>query len=174
MGMYFCEGMDDSPAMVRLNAKHLQSCFECAADIFTGYDWELEAQAALFATAAAINLSSTYSVPLYMRKSCEAVKNGGLQFVPTYGRPPQFSEALHEKLSVLSQIIYFENFLFLTSGGAEPTMTAAIEKEFRCQLPVRTSSSSITPFPQRRSIGSLPGFIQNLSVSHAHEGYLVR
>lgn len=75
-----------------------------------------------------------------MQKSCEAVDTAGLQFVPTYGRPPVFSEALHEKLSVLSQIIYFENFLFLTAGGTEPMKTARIEKEFRYQLPVRHTS----------------------------------
>jgi hypothetical protein len=147
MGMCFCEGIDDSPAMVRLNARHLQSSLEYSADIFKGCDWELQAQAALFATAAAINLSSTYSALLYMRKGCEAVNGGGLQFVPTYGRPPPFSEVLHEKLSVLSQIIYFENLLFLTCGGAEPTMTARIEKEFLCQLPVRTASPSSIQFP---------------------------
>ena len=140
LGMYFCDGMENSPAMVRLQAKHLQSTFEWLAEIFKGHDWELRAQVALWAISSSIVLSITRSISLYMQKSCEAVDTAGLQFVPTYGRPPVFSEALHEKLSVLSQIIYFENFLFLTAGGTEPMKTARIEKEFRYQLPVRHTS----------------------------------
>lgn len=138
LGMYFCQGMESSPGMIRLQAKHLQRCFEWLAEIFNGDDWELRAQIALWATSFSITLSIDRSTSLYMQRSCEAINTAGLKFVPTYGRPPEFSEALHEKLSVLSQIIYFENFLFLTWGGAEPMMTARIEEEFRYQLPVRS------------------------------------
>lgn len=144
--MYFCEGMENSSAMVRLQAKHLQRCLELLSEIFRGCDWELRAQVALWAVSSSITLSIDRSIFSFMRKSCEAVNNGGLQFVPMYGRPPEFSEGLHEKLSVLSQIIYFENFLFLTHGNVEPTMTARIENEFRYQLPVwLTSSLSFVP-----------------------------
>ncbi|KAF9785434.1 hypothetical protein BJ322DRAFT_829801 [Thelephora terrestris] len=136
LGMYFCEGMESSPAMVRLHAKHIQICLEWLAEIFKGNDWELRAQVALWVTSASITLSlNDYYIPLYMQRGCEAINTGGLRFIPTYGRPPAFSEDLHEKLSVLSQIIYFENFLFLTHGGEEPKMTARIEEEFRHQLP---------------------------------------
>ena len=168
--MYFCQGMEDSPSMVRLQAKHLQQCFEWLAEIFKEHDWELRAQVALWVTSSSIVLSIDHSISLYMQRSCEAVNTGGLQFVPTYGRPPEFSEDLHEKLSVLSQIIYFENFLFLTHGRAEPTMTQRIEKEFRYQLPVRLNYPlSCMPQSQRALIASLSGAFQNLPFDYAYE-----
>lgn len=158
--------------MVRLQAKHLQKSLEWLAEISKGHNWELRAQVALWVTSSSITLSIDRTISLYMQKSCEAVNTAGLQFIPTYGRPPEFSEVLHEKLSVLSQIIYFENFLFLTSGGAEPTMTARIEKEFRYKLPVRpTLSLSFVPRSYCILIASLSGALQNLSLGHAYEDY---
>lgn len=137
LGMYFCEGVEKSPAMVRLHAKHVQTCLESILEVFREHDWELRAQVALWVTAGSVTIWALTLAGMYIKKGCEAINTGGLQFVPTYGRPPEFSEGLHEKLSVLSQIIYFENFLFLTCGGAVPTMTARIEEEFRRKLPVR-------------------------------------
>ena len=158
LGMFYCEGMVDSPAMVRLQARYLQMAFEWLAEVFKGRNWEVRAQVALWTAAATFALSGNN--PLYLQRSFEAIDTGGLQFVPTYGRPPEFSDALHEKLSVLAQAIYFENFLFLTCGGAEPTMTARIEKEFRCQLPVRPASSlSCMPHPECTLIGSLSDIV---------------
>ena len=136
LGMFFCEGMDSSPTMIHLQARYMQSTLESLAEIFQGRDWELRALVAVWVISGSILLSADHLIPLYVERSCEAVNTAKLQFVPTYGRPPEFSEDLHEKLSVLSQIIYFENFLFLTCGGAEPTMTAKLEKEFRYRLQV--------------------------------------
>jgi len=134
--------MDNSPAMIRLQAKHIQTSLESLVDIFEGHDWQLRAQVALWVSAGSIILRMSDFTHAYIRRSCEAVNTAGLQFIPTYGRPPEFSEVLHEKLSVLSQIIYFENFSFLTCGGVEPTMTARIEGEFRHRLQVRRAISS--------------------------------
>ena len=159
LGMYYCEGMDSSPAMIRLQAKYLQAAFEWLAEVFKGRNWELKAQVALWTAAASFALSGKNS-PMYLQKGFEAINTGGLQFVPTYGRPLEFSDSLHEKLSVLSQAIYFENFLFLTCGGAEPTMTARIEEEFRYLLPVCPTSSLLSvPNPQCPSIGSLSDIV---------------
>ena len=141
LGMHFCDGMDNSHAMIRLQARYLRTSLDLLADIFKGHDWELRAQVALWATAGSIVLRRSDTAHLYIRKGCEAINTAGLQFIPSYGRPPKFSEMLHEKLSVLSQTIYFENFLFLTCNGAEPTMTARIEEEFRYRLQVRSTSS---------------------------------
>ena len=174
LGMYFCEGMATSPAMVRLHAKHVQITLEWLAEIFNGCDWELRAQVALWVTSASVTLAlNDYYIPLYMQRACEAVNTGGLGFIPPYGRPPTFSEDLHEKFSVLSQVIYFENFLFLTLGGGEPTMTARIEKEFRHQLGVRLTPFYTCVTSSVYLIGSLSVIIQDLSVGHAHEDYLV-
>jgi len=172
LGMHFCEGMVDSPAMINLQAKHSQASLESLADIFKERDWELRAQAALFTTAGSIILPADAFALRYIQKSCEAVNMGGLRFMPTYGRPREWSEDLHEKFSVLSQIIYFENFMFLTCGGANPTMTARIENEFRHQLQVRlTSPSLFTPRAQYSLIGSLSGVVQHLSISHAYPNH---
>ena len=168
LGMHFCEGVSNSPALILLKAKYVQRCVELVGDLSKGHDWELRAQVALWITAVGIILSNNRLAPLYIQKACEAIDTAGLQFIPTYGRPPAFSDELHEKLSVLSQIIYFENFLFLTCGGAEPTMTVKIEKEFRHRLQVRSAhSSSFTSRVQRFPIGSLPGIIQHLSADNA-------
>ena len=153
LGMYFCEGMDDSSAMNRLHAKHAHMCTESLMDILEKRDWELMAQTAVWVMAGYIILQLSETVHLYIRKCCEAVNTGGLQFIPTYGKPPGLSGELHEKLLVLSQLIYFENFLFLTCGGAEPRISARIEKEFRHKLQVRPATSLLLP---RCYLGNLP------------------
>ena len=132
--------MDDSPAMIRLQAKHLQRALEILAEISRGHDLELRVQVALWVTAGSFIVPFKNLAPQYIQKTCEAIDTAGLRFIPTYGRPPEFCEDLQEKLSLLSQAVYFENFIFLTCGGAEPTMTARIEKEFRDQLQVRHPS----------------------------------
>jgi hypothetical protein len=141
LGMYFCEGMDNSHVMIRLQARYLRLSSELFADILGGHDWELKAQAMLWVIFGSIILRLSEAPHLYTRQGCEAINTAGLRFIPSYGRPPEFSDQLHEKLSVLSQTIYYENFLFLTCGGAEPRMTARIEEEFRHQLQVRPTSS---------------------------------
>jgi len=95
---------------------------------------ELMAQAGIWLMAGFIILHLSDTIHLHVRTCCEAINTGRLQFIPKYGQPPEFSEELHEKFSVLSQIIYFENFAFLTCGWAKPTMTTRIEMEFRNQL----------------------------------------
>ena len=171
--MHLCEGVDTLPAMIRLQARHIQRSLELLADILGGRDLELKAQVALWVAAGSLIMRLSDFTHPYIERACTAVDAAGLQFIPTYGQPPEYSEDLHEKLSVLSQIIYFENFLFLTCGGAEPRMTARIEKEFRHRLQVRPSSSPLTFRIQRYLIGCIPGVVQNLSIDHAHPKYPV-
>ena len=174
LGIYFCKGTASSPAVVRLHAKHVKISREWLAKIFKGCDWELRAQVALWVTSSAVTLAlNDHYTLLYMQRGCEAVNTAGLRFIPAHGRPPVFSEELHEKLSVLSQIIYLENFLSLALGGGEPTMTARIEKEFRHQLGVRLTPLYTCVTSSVYLIGSLSVIIQDLSVGHAHEDYLV-
>lgn len=141
--MHFCDGLDKSPAMAKLQVKYVQASLELLIEVSRGSDWELKAQMMLWVASGSIVMRLLQLTPSYIKKSCDVVNMAGLQFIPTYGRPPQFSQDLHEKISVLSQIIYFENFWFLTCGGAEPTMTARIEYEFRHQLQVNTISSCL-------------------------------
>ena len=167
--MYFYEYMDDSPALIRLQTKYVRKSLGLLVDALKGHDWELTAQVALWVTAGSLVMQLGHVTYPYIKKCCEAVNVAGFQFIPTYGRPAEFSEDLHEKLSVLSQIIYYENFWFLTCGGAEPTMTAKIEKEFRYRLQVPSTSSWLfTSHVQRSLTGGLPDIVQHLSVDHAH------
>ena len=138
IGTHLCEGVDRSPAMIKLHARYVQTSLELLTEISEGHDWELKAQVMLWVASGSIVMRLGSLTASYIEKSCDAIDAGGLQFIPTYGRPPAFSEDLHERLSALSQIIYFENFIFLTCGGPEPTRTARIEKEFRHQLQVST------------------------------------
>jgi hypothetical protein len=138
--MHLSEDMGNSPPMVILFSKYVQRSLEFLTDLLAHsaaeHGRELQAQAFLWITMGSIVMRLNHITSAYIKKSCEVVNLGGLSFIPTYGRPPEFSEHLHENLSVLSQIIYFENFLLLTRGGTQPTMTARIEKEFRHKLQV--------------------------------------
>ena len=156
--------------MAGIQAKYVQASLELLTEIFKGRDWELRAQVALWVASGSIIMRLTHLTPSYIEKCCEAVNMARLQFIPTYGRPPPLSQDLHEKLSILSQIIYLENFWFLTCGGAEPTMTTRIEKEFRHQLQVNTACHLVmfTSRVQRLIIGNISGIVQDLPVDHAH------
>ena len=171
--MYFCEDMENSTAMIRLRAKYFQACFGLLMELDQGNDWELRAQVAVWNTAGSIFLRLGDIAYAHIRSSCDIVDKAGFQFIPKYGKPPVFSEELHERLSVLSQIIYFENFIFLACGGAEPTMTTRIEMEFRHQLRVRPATLFFTSRVQRHLVGSISGIVQDMSVDHAHANYFV-
>ena len=171
--MYFCEGMDNSPAMIRLRAKHIRMAAESLKGAAKTCNWELMAQAGVWVITGTIILRLNDIARRYIRKSCEAVNAAKLQFIPTCGQPPEpFSEGLLERLSALSQIIYFENFLFLTYSGEEPTMTARIEEEFRHKLRVWPAiSSSFASSIQRSLVESISGIIQDLPIDYAHASY---
>ena len=135
-GVPFAPGVIDTPAMVLLHARRTQAAWECLAELFKRKDYRASVQAALVVAAGYIFVHMTQSALLYIQKSHDFIKAGNVQFVPTYGRPPEFSEDLHETLVALSQTIYWTNYLFLTCGGPEPSATAGLEKEFRQELPV--------------------------------------
>ena len=161
--------------MTRLQAKYIQISLELPAEISRGRDWELRAQVAFWITAGSIILRRSDAIRLYIRESCEVVDATRLLSVPAYGKPPEVSEEPQEKLSVLLQIIYFENFLFLACGGAELTMTARIEMESRHQLRVRpaTSLSFMLRIQRSPALGSIPSIVQDLSVDYMHANYFV-
>ena len=76
----------------------------------------------------------------YLKKACIALNAAKLRFIPDTGRPPELTEEVHERLALLSQVIYFEHYLFLAVDGLEPKMAARIEGEFRYELQVRARS----------------------------------
>jgi hypothetical protein len=136
VGMLFLPDVNDIPAMVRFHARRAQKTYERLVEIFEGKDSRLKVQVAMYITSGYLILSMVQPALLYIQKSCDSIKAGNLQFVPTCGRPPEFSEDLHEILVPLSQTIYWANYMFLMRGGPEPRATAELEKEFRQDLPV--------------------------------------
>jgi hypothetical protein len=144
LGMLFNPDIDDTPAMVRFHAIRGQKALECAAEVFNGKDYMLKVHAATFIVPGYIVICLIQVALLYIQKGCDSIKAGNLQFIPTCGRPPEFSEDLHENLVALSQIIYWTNYLFLMRGGPEPRATAELEKEFRQELPVRDIASILS------------------------------
>ena len=136
LGMPYSLRVDSTPGMVRLHARRSQIAWESLAELVKGNNHKLKVQAILVVASTFIYVNMMQSASLYIQKSCDYIKAGNLQFIPTYGRPPKFSEELHETLSALSQTIYWMNYSFLACGGPQPHATAKLEKEFRWELPV--------------------------------------
>jgi hypothetical protein len=143
-GVGFQAFADDSPATVQFHARRVRTFWGVAADLFKGTDYRTRAHFGASVISSCIFLRMPKMALLYTQKCCEFVQAGNLQFVPTYGRPPEFSEDLHEILAALSQVIYWANYLFLMCGGPEPRVTAELELEFRQELPVGDISSLLS------------------------------
>jgi hypothetical protein len=132
---------DDTPTMVRFHARRSQAFWEATVDLFKGKDYRASAHFAAALVGGSIHLGMPQLALHYIQKFCGFVQAGNLQFVPTYGRPPEFSDDLHEILVALSQTVYWANYMFLMRGGPEPHATAKLEKEFRQELPVGDTAS---------------------------------
>ncbi|KAF9643480.1 hypothetical protein BDM02DRAFT_3191569 [Thelephora ganbajun] len=135
LGINSYAGTDDTPAMVCFYARRAQTAWESLAELFRGNDHRVCLQAAVLVASSHVYLCMPQMALLYIQKCCDFIKAGDLQFVPTCGRPPEFSEDLHETLAALSQTIYWANYLYLMRGGPEPRTIAKLEKEFRQELP---------------------------------------
>ncbi|KAF9783456.1 hypothetical protein BJ322DRAFT_153418 [Thelephora terrestris] len=126
---------ESSPPMVLLHARYIQSFWEKLADISQGNDCDLKVQALLFLVAGCLFVRQSRVGALYLWKACGVVNAGEMRFVPRYGHPPPYSDEVHERSTVLSQLIWMENYLFLACDGARPKLTKRIEEEFRNELP---------------------------------------
>jgi hypothetical protein len=128
--------MDATPAMVQFYARQLQAAGEALDDLLKGNDHRAKVQTASSVVSGFIYTRMPETALFYVQKCFEFAQAGNIQFVPVYGRSPEFSEDIHETSVALSQAIYWANYLFLVRGGPEPCMTAKFEKEFRRELPV--------------------------------------
>ena len=136
LGMHFRANLADSPETVRVHAKHGQLSWEQMAEISKGDDAHLKAQGYLLNATGSIYGRWFEFSRQCLTKACIALNAAKLRFIPATGHPPALTEDVLERLTILSQNIYFENYLFLAVDGQEPKMTARIEKEFRHELPV--------------------------------------
>ena len=140
LGMYFCAGVGHSPRWVQLRVKHAQRAFEQITEITGGSNADLTVQVSFSLTVMTLHSRWLDSARKCLTTTCVALNAAGLRFIPATGRPPGLTEDVRERLVVLSQIIYFESYMFLVVDGAEPRMTVRIEKEFRHELQVRVRS----------------------------------
>ena len=170
--MPFLAGFSDTPTMLRFLAKRTQKGWESLAELFRESDYKTKVQASVLVAAGNVLINLPQTALLYIRKSCDFIKEGNLQFVPTYGRPPEFSEDLHETLVALSQTVYWANYLFLMCGGPEPHATAELEKEFRQELPVGSLTSVLPHIQLISTTASLPDPLQDLPSNDANTRYL--
>ena len=143
VGMLSLMSMDDRPAVVRFLARRAQTAWESIAELFKNSDYRTCLQTAILVASSKVHLRLPQLALLYIQKCCDLIKAGNMRFIPICGRPPEFSEDLHETLAILSQTIYWVNFLFLMRGDPEPHATADLEREFRRELPVGGITSFI-------------------------------
>ena len=136
--------MGVTPAMVQFHAKEIKASREALSELLKGNDYRAKIHGASSAIPGFIYLRLPQAALPCIQKCCESAQAGNLQFVPTYGRPPEFSEDFHEISVALSQTIYWANYLFLVCGGPEPHATAKFEKEFRHELPVGDTASILS------------------------------
>ena len=135
-GMFFAKNFANTPSAPRIQARYSQLAWEELAKIQEGADDFLKVQALLsICSCCTVFLWVGFALD-YARKACRVIDSAKLQFIPTYGRPPEYSEEVRQRSTTLSQVIYFENYLFLARGGPEPQLTARIEREFRHELQV--------------------------------------
>jgi len=164
--------LDNTPAAVRFEARLIQIALESLAELFGGKDYRVKVQAAAYAGGGYTFLCMPQRALLYIRKSCEFIKAGNLQFIPACGRLPELSEDLHETLVALSQTIYWANYLFLMRNGPEPHATAKLEKEFRQELPVGSLIFALLHIQLISTTASLSDPLQDLSSDDADTRYL--
>ena len=135
IGMNFYTGAKDLTEVVRTHAKHAQLAMEQLVEVNKGNDPHLKAQVYLIAATGSLFGRWFDSCRQCLTKAGIALNAAKLQFIPITGRPPELTEDVLERLAILSQNIYFENYMFLAVDGKEPKMTARIEEEFRYELP---------------------------------------
>ena len=135
-GMFFVQDFIHTSPALHLQARYSQLVWEELANIQKGNDDGLKVQAMLSICTCCLVLRWINFARQYIQKACRIINSKNLQFIPMYGQPPEYSEEVREKTTILSQSIYFENYLFLVCGGPEPRLTAKIEKEFRHELQV--------------------------------------
>jgi len=136
IGLHLSETPEVTPGVVLLYARYGQMAWETLVRVCETDDEMLKAQALVLLTHAFIIMGFITVAQLYLLKVCKIINKAKLQFLPVYGRPAGLSEQAREDAALLSQVIYLENYFYLTLGGSAPAMTARIEKEFRLDLQV--------------------------------------
>jgi len=138
LGMHYCATLPDGKAAILMQARYAQLTWESLASISKDQDHFLLLEA-MFALASSCVLLRWPSITqTYLLKAVRIANERLITFVPKDSPAPIFSGDVHEHIVQLSQLIYLENFLFLTRHGVKPKATSRLEKEFRTELEVTT------------------------------------
>ena len=113
--------------MIRLHARHAQRALEQTLEASKTNNVELKAQVYLNHTSGCISQRWFQIARSFLTKGCIAVNAANLQFIPAFGRPPELAEGVQESLTVLSQLVYLENYLLLAIDRMKPKMTTRLE-----------------------------------------------
>ena len=136
LGMHFCASLPDGKTAIMMQARYAQLTWESLADISEDQDRFLLLEAMFTAASSLLFLRWLDKTQMYLLKAIHIANECCMTFVPRDNPAPAFSGDVHEHLVQLSQLIYLENFLFLTGNGVEPKATSRLEKEFRTELEV--------------------------------------
>ena len=137
MGMYLGEAPEQTPAMVRLQARYSQRAWESLIHLKQTNREREKAQALMLIAHSVTILGFNAGAQLYLMKAYKVIEIANLRFLPECELPAEFSEQVREEASVLSEAIYLENYFYLALGGSAPTKTVRIEREFRLDLQVK-------------------------------------
>ena len=75
---------------------------------------DLKVQTMFFLTSGCVSIRLMQLAHLYLWKTCKILNGADMGFIPKYGHLPPYWDVIHEKPTVLPQIIWMENYLFLT------------------------------------------------------------
>lgn len=136
LGMHYCATLPNGKTAIIMQARYAQLTWESLADISRGKDRFLLLEAMFALASACVFLRWLDITQAYLLKAINLANEYHISFVPKNCPAPLFSGDVHEHIAQLSQLIYLENFLFLTKTGVEPKATSRLEKEFRTELEV--------------------------------------
>ena len=136
LGMHYCATLPDGKTAVIMQARYGQLTWETLADISKGRDRFLLLEVMFTIASSCVLLRWLDVTQAYLLKAICIANERHMSFVPKDSPAPVFSGDVHEHIAQLSQLIYLENFLFLTRNGVEPKATSRLEKEFRTELEV--------------------------------------
>ena len=142
MGTHLYGTLTATPTMIQLQARYAQSAWESLIQLNRTNQETDKAQALVLLAHSFIILGLEAPAQLYLLKACKTIEKAKLRFFSEHGPPARLSEKVREEVSILSQVIYLENYFYLTLGGSPPVKTTAIERVFKLELQVRAARPS--------------------------------
>jgi hypothetical protein len=136
-GVHACGAPGLTPSVVLLQARYVQMILETLAQLNRTNQERTKVQALVSGIHGAILVGFKSIAQLYLLRAYKIIEKANLRFLPEYGPPAKLSDQVREDISVLSQIIYLDNYLYLMLDGSAPVRTVGIEREFQSDLEVR-------------------------------------